>query len=190
MRQRRRGDASYWTHEDDLGLIELLLHLHDRIRLLRILVLDDIVTQDGPVDEALLPTRSAVLGLLLPHVGAELGRELVEDLVKETENDADGVFGVRDDDANERIRRARVRVCGVAVLNDRLALSCRGALGDRSREERHELCDAAGGGGEVSDLVQGAYLVMRENVGRVADSEGELSPETRRASSASHVRLS
>lgn len=102
----------------------------------------EVGAQVGVIDEDLLPELPPLPGLVLPLFPADLGRELVEELVQEGERDADGVLLVGDDDAGEGIGRAVVRVRGVVVLLDGLPLPGLRPLGDCPREEAEELADA------------------------------------------------
>lgn len=82
-RHRIQDDEGSQTDQNDLGLVELLLNTHDRVGLLRVLVLQDVLVEARVVDEDLLPRRAALAGLALPLILRDLGRELVEDLVQE-----------------------------------------------------------------------------------------------------------
>lgn len=104
------------THQNDLGLVELFLYLHDGIRLLGVLVLCEIVCE-GALELALLcggqATGSGLGGVAAERVGGggaegggcglvgEAGEEggvLVEDLGEEGECGAEGVLEVGDHD--------------------------------------------------------------------------------------------
>ena len=104
------------THQNDLGLVQLFLHLHDRIRLLGILVLCEIVCE-GALELALLgrgqAAGSGLGGVAAESVGGggaergggglvgETGEEggvLVEDLGEEGECGPERVLEVGDHD--------------------------------------------------------------------------------------------
>ena len=76
------------THEDDLGLVELLLDLHDGVGLARVLVLCEVGVDLGEGD-------GGGGGEL---AGGDLCDEVVEELCEEGEGGADGVLLVGDDD--------------------------------------------------------------------------------------------
>ena len=129
------------THEDDLCLVEFLLDAHDGVGLFRVLVLLQVGGQVGIVDQDLLARLPPLPRLVLPLLLADLGRELVEQLVEQREGDPDGVLLVGDDDAGELVGRAVVRVRRVVVLLDRLPLAGLCPLGDRPREKVEKLAD-------------------------------------------------
>jgi hypothetical protein len=96
--KRRRS-----THEDDLGLIQLLLDLHDGIGLLWVLVLSDVLCELGVANG---------FGPLLRSV-------LVEHFVEDGESDADGVFLVRYQDGCRIRMRGRGRGKGGGGSSER-----------------------------------------------------------------------
>lgn len=90
-------DALDGLVQDNLGLVELLLDLHDAVGLLRVLVLGEVVAQLG----------HGQLGLARGPRGARvLGEELVDALAEELVGDEGGVLVVRDDDAADALGAA------------------------------------------------------------------------------------
>jgi hypothetical protein len=80
----------------DLGLVELFLDLHDAVRVLRVLVLCNVVLELGPLDlDAVLEAGDGVLGEELID---ELGQDLVRDEAR--------VLAVADDDAGDTLAAA------------------------------------------------------------------------------------
>lgn len=157
--------------QHNLGLVELLLDLHDAVGLPGVLILGEVVLELGHDQGGLAggPRRARVLG-----------EELVDDLAEDLVRDERGVLVVRDDDAADALCAAvgvKSVIClaggdgyqpvdsgfrkSVAIargnwvsiftlLFDILALARPCALGDRLCEQRHELaiaiCRLAGRG--------------------------------------------
>lgn len=71
------GEEKLGTHKDNLGLIKLLLDLHDRVGLLRVLVLSHVLAQLDVPD----------------RLGPRLGRVVVDELLKEGERHPSRVVG-------------------------------------------------------------------------------------------------
>lgn len=133
--------------QHNLGLIELLLNLHDAVGLLRVLVLGEVLAELG----------EGQLGLAGgPRGAGVLGQELVDNLAEQLVGDEAGVLVIRDDDSADALGAA-VGVEGViclprnvsrrlqqvdrptprevvTLLFDVLSLARAGALGDRLRE--------------------------------------------------------
>jgi len=130
--------------QDNLGLIELLLNAHDRVRLTRVLVFLDV---DVDLGEGY---RGRIRVLRLRH----LGREVIQHLGKQGECGADRVLVVCDDDACKLLGAAAVVNMGsVHVLLHALPLGLGRAIDNGLGEEGHELGDGAslveGEAGEV-----------------------------------------
>lgn len=111
--------------QHNLGLVELLLDLHDAVCGVRVLVFGNVLLELG----------EGQLGVGVGEGGARVARqELVEDLGQQLVGDESRVLVVGDDDAGDALAAA-VGVEGVALLFDVLALAWLGALGDRLAEE-------------------------------------------------------
>jgi hypothetical protein len=128
------------THQYDLRLVKLLLHLHDRVRLARVLVLG----------EVRLHLREGNCRRVRVLVLRNLGNEIVQELCEQRERWPYGILSVRDDDSYElaldgkvdrktgqRRRTSKlfgapavVDVSGVVVLLDTRALTLWCALRD------------------------------------------------------------
>ena len=82
------------THQDDLRLVELLLHFHDRVGLPRVLILDEVVVDLGEVDARRLGLRlrAGGVGGRLPLLARHAGDEVVEQLVEQREGRPDWVL--------------------------------------------------------------------------------------------------
>lgn len=80
--------------QDNLGLVELFLNLHDTVGLLRVLVLRNVLIQFGH-DE-----RGRARG---PRRARVLGEELVDDFAEDLMGDEGRVLVVRDDDAADAL---------------------------------------------------------------------------------------
>lgn len=133
------------THQNDLGLVQLFLHLHDRVRLLGILVLCEIVCE-GALELALLgggqAAGSGLGGVAAERIGGggaergggglvgETGEEggvLVEDLGEEGECGPERVLEVGDHDGcgvsatlwTARGRTGKARAAGGAAGGDK-----------------------------------------------------------------------
>lgn len=118
--------------QHNLRLIQLLLDLHDTIRILRILILLQI----------LLELRERHLGVgVRPTAARELADEIVQNLAQQLVRHERRVLVVADDDAGDALA-ARVRVEGVRLLLDVLPLAGVCALRDRFAEQRHEFAHA------------------------------------------------
>lgn len=139
-----------FAHQNDFGLVEFLLNLHNRVCLLRVLVLDDVILQRREIDQLRFPTLPTLTCFLFPCRSRHFGRELVQDLVQEGEGDAHGVVEIGDDDAGDIVCSSRVDVCGVVVLLNGLTLTARSSLGDGAREEVEKFGNAVRGGEEAS----------------------------------------
>ena len=100
--------------QHNLGLVELLLDLHDAVCLLRILVLDDILLELGK--------RQCGVGRR-PRGARVLGQELVDDLREQLVRHQRRVVVVADYDAGDALHAAPVRVeCVVCKSGARLEL--------------------------------------------------------------------
>lgn len=94
--------------QHNLRLVQLFLDLHDAVRLLRILILDDVFFQRGEVE------RGAGVG----EGGARVsGKEFVDDFGEELVGDEGWVVGVADDDAGDALGPA-VGVECVGLVED------------------------------------------------------------------------
>lgn len=91
------------THQDNLRLVQLLLHLHNRIRLPRVLVSCDVLChlweaagRDDPLSlgRSISRTRGYGIDPALISRLVNLEGEVIEELVQEGEGDADWVFGI------------------------------------------------------------------------------------------------
>lgn len=119
--------------QDNLGLVELFLDLHDAVGLMGVLVLDNVLFERGK--------RQFGVGVGKGRAGVTR-QELVDDLGEKLMGDKGGVFLVGDDDSGDSLT-ATVGVKGVGLFLDILALAWFGSLGDRLAEEGHELANAA-----------------------------------------------
>ena len=122
--------------QHNLRLIQLLLDLHNAIRRMRVLILDNILLQ--------LRERQLLVAVLECGFGVP-AEELVDDLAEQLVRDEGGVFLVGDDDAGDTFAAA-VGVEGVGLLFDVLPLAGLCAFGDSFGEEGHEFADAGSGG--------------------------------------------
>lgn len=134
--------------ENDLGLVELLLHLHEGVGLVRVLVLGEVageLGEDRGSGRGRLPplgsggSRRSKLG----GVGQRVLREKVlAHLVEKRVGWADRVGLVGDEDAGHALG-THVHVAHVLALLDRLSLVGLGALRYGLRKEGHELAHRA-----------------------------------------------
>lgn len=83
--------------QDNLGLVKLLLNLHDAVGLLRVLVFFEVVLQLGEGQDGLASG---------PRGARVLGEELVDDFAEELVGDQGGVLVVGDDDAADALGAA------------------------------------------------------------------------------------
>ncbi|KAK1256283.1 hypothetical protein MKX07_008542 [Trichoderma sp. CBMAI-0711] len=90
-------DALNRLVQHNLGLVELLLDLHDAVGLLGVLVLGEVVPELGEGQDGLAGG---------PRGARVLGEELVDDLAEELVRDEGGVLVVRDDDAADALGAA------------------------------------------------------------------------------------
>lgn len=114
------------THQDNLRLVQLLLHLHDRIRLPRVLISCDVLGhlretagRDDPfsLGRSIRRTRGDRVDPALISRLVDLEGEVVEELVQEGEGDADWVFGIGDEDTSDAfVSWAGVNVSCVCVF--------------------------------------------------------------------------
>lgn len=140
------------TYQNDLGLVELLLHLHDRICLSRILILLQIRRRFWEINRGRVSERRL----------RNFRREIIEQFSQKRKSRSDGVFVVADEhrcigrvvsvfqaDVAPRPGQYKltnqlfgtspiVHMCGISVLLYTLALSLRGSFGDCFGEKGHE----------------------------------------------------
>lgn len=140
------------TYQNDLGLVELLLHLHDGIRLPWILILLQIRSRFWEINRGWVSER----GLRI------FCREVIEQLSQKRKSRSDRVFVVTDEhscirrdalafqaDVVPQPRQYRltgqlfstssiVHMCSIGVLLYTLALPLRGSFGDCFGEKGHE----------------------------------------------------
>jgi len=140
------------TYQNDLGLVEFLLHLHDRIRLSWILILLQVRSRFWEVNRRWVSERG--LG--------NFCREVIEQLSQKRKSRSDRVFVVADEhrcigrdalafrkDVAPQPGQYRltsqlfstssiVHMCSIGVLLYTLALSLRGSFGDCFGEKGHE----------------------------------------------------
>ena len=92
--RRSRAEQKIDTHQNDLRLVELLLDLHDRVRLPRVLILDEVVVDLSKVDACRLGLRcrSRAVGGRLPLLARHTGDKVVEQLVEQRERRPDRVL--------------------------------------------------------------------------------------------------
>lgn len=136
MRTRRA------THQDNLRIVELLLHAQDCVGLSRVLVprevllrLREVCRTDNAValrgDRA---THRDGASARLPRALRHLEHELIQQLVQQRKRHTDGVFAVRYNDACDPVDGGpRVDMRGKVILLDRLPLRRLRALRDRLR---------------------------------------------------------
>jgi hypothetical protein len=132
-----------------LGLIQLLLDLHNTVPIVRVLELLDIPPQ--------MSLRHAILvglqaGLVGPRRFGELAGELVEDLAEQLVRNELVVVLVGDDDSRAPFA-AGVDVDGELVFGFGLAGAGAGGFGDGAVDFTADFADAGGGGGGVSGVV-------------------------------------
>ena len=119
--------------QHDLRLVQLPLHLHNTVRLVRILVFHHILLQ--------LRVRYPCHRRRRERRPGVRGEELVDDLGEELVRDERGVLRVGDDEAADPLRGA-VGVEGVGLFFDVLAHAGARAFGDGLGEDRHEFAVA------------------------------------------------
>jgi len=121
--------------QHDLGLIQLPLHLHDTVRLVRILVFLNVLFQ-----LRIRPRRDGRRRVRRPGI---LRREFIHDLRKKLVCHQGGILGVRDYDACDALAGAIGVEC-VCSLFDVLSHPWLGPLRYRFGEHGHEFAVAVG----------------------------------------------
>lgn len=123
--------------QHNFRLVQLLLNLHDTIRLLGVLILGQIIFQRGEVELGRVGGGEGAAGVA--------GEEFVDDFGEDLVGDEGGVVVVGDDDGGDAFGAA-VGVEGVGLFFDVLALAGACAFGDGFGEEGHEFAIAGGKG--------------------------------------------
>lgn len=133
--------------EHDLGLVELLLHSHDSVGLVGILVSLNVIIELGHAQ-----LGRGFHGILPLSLGV-LGEVLLQHLVEQSVGDSNGVLLVGDDDTANAVG-SQVRVANVGVLLDGLSLSrlCSGddGLGQKGEGLLVATSLKPGKGGEIA----------------------------------------
>lgn len=133
------------AYQNDLGLIKLLLHLHDLIRLLGILVFTKVLGKLRPANFLELCSSTSRLpcprNIDLVLVLGMIFQPLVCHLVQKAERHADGILFVGDHDRAELACRHAVDMEGVALFANGLTLARRSPVADSLAEEVQEFAD-------------------------------------------------
>jgi hypothetical protein len=137
-----------------LGLIQLLLDLHDAVSIIRVLELFDVPPKVA-LGQAVLVGLQA--GLVRPRRLGELAGELVQDLAQQLVRDELVVVLVGDDDAGAPLA-AGVDVDGELVLGLGLAGARAGGFGDGAVDLTADLADTVAGGMLLVGLARGGMV--------------------------------
>jgi hypothetical protein len=136
-----------------LGLIQLLLDLHNAISIVRVLELFDVPPK---VSLSLAILIGLQAGLVRPRRLGELAGELVQDLAEQLVGDELVVVLVGDDDAGATLA-AGVDVDGELVLGLGLAGAWTGGFGDGAVDLTADFADTVAGGMLLVGVREGRY---------------------------------